>query len=64
MSDECFNCAGPASEQYTLILPGGKVLENKSVCDPCISDFRDTEWMKVVEGEIMMRGSNEENETN
>lgn len=62
MSDECFNCAGAASEQYTLILHDGTVLQEKTVCDPCISDFRDTEWIKVREESVMVRGSNEEDD--
>lgn len=56
MDGECFACVGPASEQYTLILEGGKVIEDKWVCESCISDFRDEEWIEVHEAPVLMRG--------
>lgn len=53
---ECFNCAGEASERYTISFESGKILKDKLVCESCISDFRDIEWMSVSETPVLMRG--------
>ena len=59
MSDECFMCVEPASDEYTVILPDGTILENKTVCESCLSDLRKTEWLNVIEGPVMTRGEND-----
>lgn len=58
MEGECFNCMGEASDRYTLILDKGKTLEDKLLCEPCASAFRDTEWIEVHEAPVRMRGGN------
>lgn len=60
--DECFNCAEPASETYTLVLAPGRILEDKVLCDTCVSDFRDVEWIEVHEAPVLKRGNNEDQE--
>lgn len=63
MSKECFVCVEPASEQYTLILPDGEVFEEKTVCDGCVADLRDTAWLKVIAGPVVMRGERNQQDT-
>lgn len=62
MDGECFACVGPASEQYILVLESGKVLEDKWVCDGCLIDFRDEEWIEMHEAPVLMRGGNGNNQ--
>lgn len=44
---ECFSCAQSASEYYTLVLEDSKIIEHVLVCEECMADFRDTEWIEV-----------------
>lgn len=49
MRDVCFACVRPASDRYTLILEDAKVIEDRAICDDCLSDFRGTEWISVYD---------------
>ena len=47
MEQDCFNCAEPAKDRYTLVLESERLLEEKSVCDDCVSGFGRLDWMEI-----------------
>lgn len=47
VDDECFNCTASASDSYTLVLSSEKVLEDTALCESCVSDFRDEDWIEL-----------------
>jgi hypothetical protein len=47
MAVECFNCATPAAERYTLALGESTDLDDVVLCHECFSDFRNVEWIEV-----------------
>jgi hypothetical protein len=49
MGGECFMCGQSAQGRYTLVLDNSKIIEDVVVCEECISDLRNTEWIKVYE---------------
>jgi hypothetical protein len=53
---DCFNCAGPATNRCTLILESDNILEDKLLCDPCLSDFRKVDWIEVQEESVLGGG--------
>lgn len=60
MEGECFNCAGRGTGEYTIVLESGQILRNKRLCDTCAAAFRDSEWVAVHEGSVVVRGENDE----
>ena len=55
MDDECFVCAEPASDRYTVNLESSRTLEEKTLCDGCISDLRDEEWIDVRDEPVLAK---------
>ena len=49
MEDDCFNCARTASESYDLILDSRTVVEDVRVCEDCVSEFEEEDWIDVEE---------------
>jgi ribosome-binding protein aMBF1 (putative translation factor) len=49
MNKECFMCGQSAQGRYTLVLDNSKIIEDVVVCEECISDLRNTEWIEVYE---------------
>ena len=47
MAGECFQCVQPASDRYTLNLESSTEIEDVFVCEECLSDFRETDWIDV-----------------
>ncbi len=63
MNRECFMCVEPASDQYTKLLESGTMFEDKWVCEACIVELRQEDWIEVHEGSILMRGGDDHEET-
>ena len=49
MSKECFICSELATDRYTLVLENTEFFEDKLICDDCIPDFQETEWISVYD---------------
>jgi hypothetical protein len=49
MGGECFICSEPAAGRYTLILEGSDHLEDKLVCEECLVELREIEWIEIRE---------------
>lgn len=49
MDENCFNRVASATNQCTLVLGDATVLEAVWVCEECLSDFRQEEWIEVRE---------------
>jgi len=47
MDETCFNCAGSASNQYTLILEDSIVFTNVSICAECLPEFQRESWIDI-----------------
>jgi hypothetical protein len=43
-------CVESASEHYTVVLEGSRALSEQAICDECVSDLREEEWIKFQEG--------------
>lgn len=56
MDKECFNCVEPASDRYTVIVEGSTVVDGAVMCDDCVSEFRDEDWIEVHDASTLMRG--------
>lgn len=59
MGEECLNCAGPASKQYTLVVDSGNMLEEMTLCGPCIAAFREEDWIEVYKAPVLTRRGEE-----
>lgn len=44
--DECFMCAEPASNQFTLRV-SSKTYQNKSLCETCATNLNETDWIAI-----------------
>lgn len=62
MGGECFICVGPATERYTLVLEDDTRVEAKLLCEECVADVRDVEWIDVYEGPVLTRGGDDDHE--
>lgn len=49
MSDNCLICVEPASNRYTVILDQSRCLEQKLLCDDCITDLEQEDWIELSE---------------
>jgi hypothetical protein len=56
MSDKCFICVESASNRYTVILDQSKCLEQNLICDDCITDLEQEEWIELSEEPPDSRG--------
>jgi hypothetical protein len=56
MNKECFNCVGPASDRYTVIVEGSVVAEEAVVCEACVLQFRDEDGIEVHDAPARMKG--------
>lgn len=56
MSEDCFNCGQPTSEQCTLVLEDSTVLKDKTLCQGCISELQDVEWIGLRDAPVLTRG--------
>jgi hypothetical protein len=50
MGEDCFNCACSASETYDITLDSGATLEGVCVCEDCVSEFENEDWIDVEKG--------------
>lgn len=57
---ECFHCYSPASARFTVILESVRTMEDKLVCNECLSGFRETDWVEVYEAPVLKRGNTED----
>lgn len=63
MEGECFVCVRPANDKYGIVLPDGKVLQEKLLCERCVSDLREVEFIEIEESPVLMRGGESDNNT-
>jgi|GEM_PF-5577192 len=47
----CFTCGSEATSRYTLHIDDGEAIEDKQLCEVCLSDFQRTEWIEVKRAE-------------
>lgn len=57
MDTECFNCVSPASNRYTVIIDGSKVVEDAVICEECVSEFQEEDLIKFADESPLMRGA-------
>jgi len=50
MAGDCFVCVEPASDYYTVVLEGPRALSEQAICDRCVSELREEEWIEFQEG--------------
>lgn len=55
MEDECLVCVEPASDRYTVSMENSRTFERKILCDECVSDLRDEEWIDVRDEPVLAR---------
>jgi len=63
MGGACFACYQDGSDQYTLVLESGQIIEDKWVCEQCLADFRDEPWIEVHDASVLLRGGGTDEET-
>lgn len=47
MLGECFTCNMEGAERQTFILDSAKVIEDKLICEDCLAEFKELEWIEV-----------------
>lgn len=49
MLGECFNCNQEGAERRTFILDSAEVIENTLICDECLMEFQEVEWIEITD---------------
>lgn len=49
MGDKCLICVEPASNHYTVILDQSRYFEQTLLCDDCVTDLEQEEWIELSE---------------
>lgn len=62
MTGECFMCADPARNKYTLILDTGQIFENKPLCPECHDSLEQTDFLEIQDEPVLIRGGNSDEE--
>ena len=45
--NECFVCVEPTSDRYSVTLERSKTLGEKVICDECVTDLREEDWIHI-----------------
>lgn len=55
-------CVGDAEKRYTVILETNTILENNLICEDCLSDLQEEDWVEVHSEPLLRRGRDNDGE--
>lgn len=47
MLGDCFNCHKEGAKRRTFIVESSEVIENILICEACLSEFQEVEWIEI-----------------
>jgi hypothetical protein len=60
--EECINCNRPASERYGVYFDSGRTIEDVVLCEQCVDEFAQTDFMVVEPVPMLVRGCEDDSE--
>ncbi|MFB6361249.1 MAG: hypothetical protein ABEH59_07995 [Halobacteriales archaeon] len=58
--EECINCNRPAAERYGIYFDSGRTITDVVLCQECVDEFAETDFMAVEAAPILVRSCEDE----